>query len=160
MTQEFIRSMFAPRTIALIGASGDPSKNTSRPHRFLRKHGYSGNIIPINPGRDEVLGERAYPSLRDAPGPVDHALIMVPAKAVPEAIADCCDAHVPIVTILSDGFADVGEEGRRQQQALIARAHQAGVRVLGPNSMGVIDTHAQMTLCASAVLDGLSLQPG
>ena len=160
MDQDLIRSMFTPRTIALIGASGDASKNTSRPQRFLRKHGYDGTILPINPTRDEVLGERAYASLRDAPGPVDHALIMVPAKAVAEAVAECCEAHVPVVTILSDGFADRGEEGHRQQQALVARARQAGVRVIGPNSMGLIDTRARMTLCASAVLEGLELQPG
>lgn len=160
MDQDLIRSMFTPRRIALIGASGDASKNTSRPQRFLRKHGYDGEILPINPTRDEVLGERAYASLRDAPGPVDHALIMVPAKAVADAIAECCDARVPVVTILSDGFADQGEEGHRQQQALVARARQAGVRVIGPNSMGLIDTRARMTLCASAVLEGLELQPG
>lgn len=160
MDQDLLRSMFMPRRIALIGASGDVSKNTSRPQRFLRKHGYDGAILPINPTRDEVLGERAYASLRDAPGPIDHALIMVPAKAVAGAIAECCEARVPVVTILSDGFADQGEEGYRQQQALVARARQAGVRVIGPNSMGLIDTRARMTLCASAVLEGLVLQPG
>lgn len=160
MDQDLIRSMFTPRRIALIGASGDASKNTSRPQRFLRKHGYDGEILPINPTRGEVLGERTYASLRDVSGPIDHALIMVPAKAVADAIAECCDAHVPVVTILSDGFADQGEEGHRQQQALVARARQAGVRVIGPNSMGLIDTRARMTLCASAVLEGLELQPG
>lgn len=160
MDPTLIRALFTPRNVALIGASGDPAKNTSRPHRFLRKHGYDGAILPINPTRDEVLGERAYPSLRDVAGPVDHALIMVPAQAVPQAVADCCEVRIPVVSILSNGFADSGEEGRRLQQDLVERARRCGVRVLGPNSMGLIDTHARVALCASAVLDGLTLQPG
>ena len=75
-------ALFAPRAIALIGASADPGKNTARPQRFLRKHGYTGRIVPINPARAEVLGERAYPTLLDAPGDIDHAFIMVPAAQV------------------------------------------------------------------------------
>lgn len=62
------QALFAPRAVALIGASGDPQKNTARPQRYLRKHGYSGRIVPINATRDEVLGERAYRRLADAPG--------------------------------------------------------------------------------------------
>ena len=69
------QALFAPRSIALIGASGDAGKNTSRPQRFLRKHGYTGAVLPINPGRDEIFGEKAYPDLRavtDAGGPRLH----------------------------------------------------------------------------------------
>jgi acyl-CoA synthetase (NDP forming) len=90
-TAEFFQAMFAPRCIALVGASADLSKNNARPQRFLRAHGYTGRILPINPGRAEILGERAYPDLRSAPGPIDHVFIMVPAAAVPEVIDQCCE---------------------------------------------------------------------
>jgi len=75
------QALFAPKSIALVGASADIAKNNSRPQRFLRQHGYTGRILPINPGRTEILGEPAYPELRLAPGPIDHAFIMVPAPA-------------------------------------------------------------------------------
>ena len=71
------QALFAPRAVALVGASGDPAKNTARPQRYLRKYGYAGRIVPINATRDVVLGERAYPRLAAAPGEIDHAFIMV-----------------------------------------------------------------------------------
>ena len=80
------RALFNPASIALIGASGDARKNTSRPQRFLRKHGYTGRIVPVNPGRTEIFGENAYPDLASVPERVDHAFIMVPAPAVAAAM--------------------------------------------------------------------------
>src|SRR5574340_23496 len=70
------RALFAPRAVALIGASGDAGKNTARPQRYLRKHGYAGRIAPVNPRHAEVLGEKAFPSLDAIPGEIDHALIL------------------------------------------------------------------------------------
>ena len=83
------QALFEPKTVALIGASGDPKKNTSRPQRFLRKHGYTGRIVPVNPGRDEIFGEKAYPNLMAVPEVVEHAFIMVPKDAVAAAIEQC-----------------------------------------------------------------------
>ena len=76
------QALFAPRAVALVGASGDPSKNTARPQLFLRKHGYAGRIVPVNPTRSDVLGERAYATLAEAPGEIDHAFVMAPGSAV------------------------------------------------------------------------------
>src|ERR1043165_6818372 len=84
-----IQLLFAPRTIALNGASGDAKKNTSRPQRYLRQHGYPGKIIPVNPGRDEIFGEKAYPTLQAVPDDVEHAFIMVPTDAVADAVRQC-----------------------------------------------------------------------
>ena len=116
------QALFAPRSIALFGASGDATKNTSRPQRFLRKHGFTGAVFPINRGRGEIFGEKAYPDLRAVTAPVDHAFIMVPAPDVPEAITQCCEKKVPVVTIFSDGFAETGAAGRDQQAALLKLA--------------------------------------
>ena len=77
------RALFSPRTVALVGASADAKKLASRPQRVLRKHGFDGTIIPINPGRDDINGDKAYPDIRSVPQKIDHAFIMVPAKAVP-----------------------------------------------------------------------------
>jgi acyl-CoA synthetase (NDP forming) len=153
-------ALFSPRTIALVGASPDTTKNNSRPQRFLRKHGYAGRILPINPGRTEILGERAYPDLRSAPGPVDHAFIMVPAAAVPGVVDQCCELKIPIATIFSAGFAELGEEGAQRQRDMVERARAAGVRLLGPNCMGLVNVHGKMPLTVNAVIDQEPLHPG
>jgi len=128
------QALFEPRTIALIGASGDPKKNTSRPQRFLRKHGYKGNIVPVNPGRAEILGEKAYPNVTSVPGEVDHAFIMVPRDAVAAAIEQCVAKKVRTATIYSDGFAETGEEGRRMQEEVLAIAKPAECVCSGPTA--------------------------
>jgi acyl-CoA synthetase (NDP forming) len=154
------QALFAPKSVALIGASGDPQKNTSRPQRFLRKHGYAGALFPINRGRAELFGERAYPDLRSVPGPVEHAFVMVPARDVPEAIAQCCEKKVPVVTIFSDGFAEIGNAGRAQQEEVVRLARAGGVRLLGPNCIGLLDLHSHLVLSVNAVLEHAPLTPG
>jgi len=145
------QALFAPRAVALIGASGDARKNTARPQRFLRKHGYAGRIVPINATRDEVLGERAYRRLADAPGEIDHAFIMV--EEVEEALEDCARKGVAVASIYSNGFADAGAEGAERQKKLALRAAALGVRVLGPNSMGVVNLPGRVALTVNAVLE-------
>lgn len=154
------QALFAPKSVALFGASGDAAKNTSRPQRFLRKHGYAGRILPINRGRDEIFGEKAYADLRAVTEPVDHAFIMVPAPAVPEAVAQCCEKKVPVVTIFSDGFAETGAAGRAQQEALLRLARASGVRLLGPNCIGLLDLHSHLVLSVNAVLEHAQVRPG
>ena len=90
LTLQLAQALFSPRAIALIGASADTSKNNSRPQRYLRKHGYRGRVLPVNPGKTEILGEKAYPDVKSVPGPIDHAFIMVPAPAVPGVVEQCC----------------------------------------------------------------------
>ncbi len=152
------QALFAPRAVALIGASGDAKKNTARPQRFLARHGYTGSVLPINPTRAEVLGAKAYRSVADAPQPVDHAFIMIPQ--VEQAIEDCGRSGVAVASIFSDGFADVGAEGAARQARLAARARELGVRLLGPNSMGVIDIPGRLALTVNAVLEMDALPAG
>ena len=159
-TSQLAQALFAPRSIALFGASGDATKNTSRPQRFLRKHGYTGRILPINRGRDEIFGEKAYADLRAVTEAVDHAFIMVPAQSVPEAIAQCCEKKVPVVTIFSDGFAETGAAGREKQEELLKLARASGVRLLGPNCIGLLDMHTHLVLSVNAVLEQAKITPG
>ena len=153
-------ALFAPRTIALIGASSDPKKHTSRPQRTLKKHGFTGTIVPVNPGRSEVGGDRAYPTLSDVPGQVDHAFIMVPRDAVPGVIAECAAKKVPVATIYTDGFAETGAEGRRIQEEMLATARSGGVRLLGPNCSGIFSSHPSCALSINAVFEKLEIARG
>lgn len=145
------QALFSPRAVALVGASGDAKKNTARPQRYLRKHGYRGRIIPINATRAEVLGERAYARLADAPGEIDHAFIMV--EDVEAALEDCARKRVPVASIYSNGFADAGPQGLERQRKLTDRARALGIRLLGPNSMGVVDLPGGLALTVNAVLE-------
>ena len=154
------QALFAPRSVALFGASGDSTKNTSRPQRFLKKHGYGGRILPINRTRDELFGEKAYPDLRAVKEPVDHAFIMVPAQHVPEAIAQCCEKKVQVATIFSDGFAETGDAGRAQQNEILKAARAGGVRLLGPNCIGLLDLHSHLVLSVNAVLEHAEVRAG
>ena len=156
----FAEALFTPRTIALVGASADPKKNNSRPQRFLREHGYAGRILPVNPRYTAVFGETAYPDLRSAPGPIDHAFIMVPAPLVPDVVAQCCEAEIPVATIFSAGFAELGDEGSKRQRDMVAMARTSGVRLLGPNCMGLINVHGKTALSVNAVLERETLRPG
>src|SRR4051812_39271015 len=152
------QALFAPRAVALIGASGDASKNTARPQRYLRKHGYTGRIVPINAMRGEVLGERAYRSVADAPFDIDHAFIMV--EDVEAALADCGRKGVPVASIYSNGFADAGPLGAERQRKLLETARALGVRLLGPNSMGVVSISDGLALTVNAILEMQSLPAG
>ena len=147
------QALFAPRAVALVGASGDARKNTARPQRYLKKHGYAGRVVPINPARGEVLGERAYPSLAAAPEGIEHAFVMAGGDAVEQALEDCGVRGVPVMSVYSDGFADAGAEGAVRQAKLAARARKLGVRILGPNSMGVVNLPGRMALTVNAVLE-------
>ncbi len=145
-------ALFAPRRIALVGASADPTKLTARAQLHLRRHGFDGELFPINAGAAEVLGERAYPSLADVPGPIDHAFIMLGAERAVAAVENCAEKGVTVATILADGFAEAGPEGAARQARLLAAARSGGVRLLGPNSIGLINIPARTALSVNAVL--------
>ncbi len=145
------RALFAPRSVALVGASGDETRNTARPQRYLRKHGYAGKIFPINAARPVVLGLPAFRSLAEVGENIDHAFIMV--DDVEGALEACGAKGVPVASIFSDGFADAGAEGMARQQRLVERARALGVRLLGPNSMGMINLTGRVALTVNAVLE-------
>lgn len=153
-------ALLNPRGVALVGASADPTKNTGRPQRFLDAHGYEGGVYPINPRRDEVQGHRAFKRITDIDGACDQAFIMVPTEHVLNAVKDCGVKGIPVATIYSDGFAERGAEGQMLQQQLLDVAAASGVRVLGPNSMGVISPIGGLTLSVNAVLEMRELKPG
>ena len=153
-------NIFRPRTVALIGASADPAKNNSRPQRYLQEAGFEGRIIPVNPGRTEVLGLHAYPDLDAVPFDIDHAFVMVPAAAVEGVIEQCVRRMVPVATIFSAGFAETGPEGAARQQRILKAAQTGGVRILGPNCIGLVNAHGRLPLTTNAALQEEKPRPG
>ena len=151
MTASLSKALFAPDSIALIGASGDADKHTSLPQRFLRQHGYRGEIYPINPRRSEIMGLPAFPDVASVGRPIDHAFIMVAAESVPAVVAQCGAAGVRCATLLSAGFSEIGEQGRELQAQTVANARKGHLRLVGPNSMGVVNMNAGITLTANEV---------
>jgi acyl-CoA synthetase (NDP forming) len=160
MDQTLWRALFEPQTVALVGASGEAGKNTARPHQFMRRHGWTGRIVPINRVRSEIFGEPAWPDLDSVPGSIDHAFVMVPGAQVEAVLEACGRKRVPVVTIYSDGFAEAGEDGAEAQAKLAARARALGVRLLGPNCIGLIDVVQRMPLTVNATLAGDLLPAG
>jgi len=156
----FADALLAPRAVALVGASGDVRKNTARPLRFMRKHGYAGTIYPINAGRSEILGERAYPSLDGLPTPVDHVFVMIPGDDIAPLLESCAHAGARVVTVYSDGFGETGPAGMARQEALVARARSLGLRLLGPNSIGLANLHSGAILSVNAAFEADTLLPG
>jgi len=152
------QALFSPRAVALVGASGDAAKTTARPQRYLKKHGYQGRVFPINPTRHEVLGQKSYARVSEVPEPVDHAYILT--GEVEQALEDCGKRGVAVASIFSGGFADAGPDGAKREAKLVARARALGVRLLGPNSMGVIDVPGRLALSVNAVLEMDALPPG
>ena len=132
-------ALFRPASVALIGLSSDPGRPSGRPLGYLRRAGYGGRVYVVNPRRAEVQGERAYPNLADLPGVPEQAYILLGTGRVAEAVADCARAGVKVATVLADGFAEAGAEGAARQRELVETARAGGLRLLGPNSMGVAD---------------------
>jgi acyl-CoA synthetase (NDP forming) len=153
-------SLFEPRRIALIGASADVAKTTSRPQRFLRRHGFTGEILPVNPSRAEILGEKAYRDLDAIVGDIDHAYILLNGKAAVDALAACGRRGVKVASILAGGFADAGAAGASMQDDLARIVRETGVRLVGPNSIGTVSTDPPMALTANAAFAVDKLRPG
>src|SRR5262249_34845962 len=157
---DLFQALFEPRRIALVGASGDASRTTSRPQRFLRKHGFGGEILPVNPSRSEVLGDTAYKDLESIPGDIDHAYILLNGKGAVDALAACGRRGVKVASILAGGFADAGSAGAAMQDDLARIVRETGVRLVGPNSIGTVSTDPPVALTANAAFAVDKLRTG
>lgn len=126
----------------------------------MRKHGYDGEIAIVNPGYTEVLGIPSYATLSDVPGPVDHVFVMIPHDQVAAQLEPCASLGARVVTVYSDGFGEMGEAGLRRQEALVARARALGLRLLGPNSIGLANIRRGCILSVNAAFAADNLVSG
>jgi acyl-CoA synthetase (NDP forming) len=154
------QALLSPRRIALVGASADAGRLTARPQRYLRRHGFGGNLFPVNPRAAEVLGERGYASLNDVPGEIDFAYILLGTEQVEAQVAACAARGIPVACVLADGFAEAGAEGAALQARVVSAAKSAGIRLLGPNSMGIINTNEKIALTTNAAFEAESIPTG
>ena len=131
--------LFDPQVIAIIGASDNVLKFGGRPIRFMKEAGYAGTIYPVNPRGGMIQGLQAYKDIREVPETVDLCVVTVPAPLVVEAVRNCVTAGVRSVVIFSSGFAEVSAEGAQWQAELEAMVQSSGIRMVGPNCMGVLN---------------------
>ena len=132
-----LEPLLKPKSIAVIGASDTPSRIGGRPLHFTKKHGFKGNIYPVNKKRETVQGLKAYRGIKDVPEAVDSAIISVPAAIAVDAIRECAECGVKSVVIFTSGFAEMGEAAAQLEISAIAA--EAGMRVVGPNCLGVFN---------------------
>ena len=132
-----LAALFAPSSVAVLGVSRNPAKLGHRLLQNVMESGYAGAIHPVNPSGEPILGCATVPSVDALPGGVDLALVSLPAPSVPEAIKALAARGVRAAVILSSGFGEVDDDGRSSQAGLLATARAAGLRLVGPNCMGV-----------------------
>jgi acetyl coenzyme A synthetase (ADP forming)-like protein len=142
-----LESFFEPKSVAVIGASREPGKLGHEVFRNIIDAGYKGNLYPINPKADEILGRKCYPSIKDVPSDVELVVVIVPARFVPQVVADCGLKAVRAAIVISGGFKETGEAGKELERQMLEAAHKAGIRIIGPNCQGVNSTTSG--LCAS-----------
>ncbi|MGF6307571.1 acyl-CoA synthetase (NDP forming) [Bradyrhizobium sp. i1.8.4] len=146
-------SFFAPRSIALIGASRDHEKIPGRLLAMLRKNGYPGALYPINPNYDEIDGLRCFKSIADIGAPIDLAVIVIPARAVLPALEQCASVGVRNTVIISSGFAEEGGDSADMQEAIVALAKRTGMRISGPNAEGFYSQVQKVAATFSPTVD-------
>ena len=149
-----------PRSVAVFGASEDIGKFGGRIISFLLRHGFAGDVYPINPNRAEILGRKAYAAIASVPAAPDVAILALPGNAIVETVAAAAAAGVGCCVIITTGFAEAGEAGTRMQAELVELAARTGMRIVGPNCMGLIVPHHRMALCSSVVLNTDTLGDG
>ncbi len=132
--------IFYPDSVAVIGASEDEKKIGHVVFRNLLYQGFKGKVYPVNPKRKEILGIKCYPSVTDIPDKVDLGIIVIPAKGVPLVIKDCATKGVKGVVVITAGFREIGGEGLKLEQEITELVKNAGIRMVGPNCLGVVNT--------------------
>lgn len=152
--------LFRPSSVVVIGASSDRNKIGGRPIDFLKRGGYRGAIYPINPRGGSIQDIPAWRSMIEIDGPIDHAIIAVGAANVADALHECVARGVRAVQIFAAGFAELGDPGRKAQEEIAALARFSGIRVVGPNSLGMFSVHEGFFGTFSTALDGAWPMPG
>lgn len=139
--QHGLTPFFAARGVAIIGASASPTKLSFGIVRNMTLYGYQGQIAPVNPKVDEILGLKCYDQVADVPDPVDLAVVVLPAPAIPQVLEDCGKRGIRAVTIISGGFKEVGAEGAQLERTCLEIARRYDMRLIGPNCVGTLDLY-------------------
>ena len=141
-----VRNVLEPRSVAVIGASKNRDSIGGRLFHNMLDGGFNGPVYPVNPGSEVVQSVPAYKSILDCPGQVDLAIIVVPARSVAQVARDCARKGVKALVVISAGFSEIGGEGKQLQQELIEVCRESGMRLVGPNCMGVVNTEERISM--------------
>jgi len=144
-----LRTFLNPKSVAVIGASRRPSTIGNFVFRNLIQQNFNGVVYPVNPNAEVIAAVKAYPSILDIPGDIDLAIIAVPAEKVQAVAEECARKGVKGIVTMSSGFEDIGEEGKQRQDKLVQMIRSYGMRMLGPNCMGMINTNPEVNLNAT-----------
>ncbi|HET6547361.1 MAG TPA: GNAT family N-acetyltransferase, partial [Solirubrobacter sp.] len=144
-----VERVLRPRSVAVVGASRRPGSFGGAAFRHVLANGFRGELYPVNPNADFVGSRRASASVAAAPGPVDLAIVAVPAETVPDVARDCAAAGVPALVVITAGFSDAGPAGAARLADLLEVCRASGMRLVGPNCMGIVNTHADVRLTAT-----------
>jgi acyl-CoA synthetase (NDP forming) len=155
-----VAQLLEPRSVAVIGASEDQTKFGGRLYRMLIKHGYAGTIYPVNPARDTLFGIPTCKSVTTTPAPPDMVVMALPRDKVKSEIEAAAARGARGGIIITSKFSDAGEEGARLEREIVAAARAHGMRLIGPNCLGVISPANKLVLCSSPALDVDSLPVG
>ena len=139
-----LESLFQPKTVAVIGASREPGKVGHDIVKNLVQYGYPGKVFPVNPKADDILGLKCYHSVPEIPEAIELAVIVIPPKFVLDTIDQLIAKRVPASIIITAGFKETGPEGAKLEKVLCDKVTAGGMRVLGPNCLGLIDTHTKL----------------
>jgi acetyl coenzyme A synthetase (ADP forming)-like protein len=148
-SRESLEALFAPKSVAVIGASTKPDSLGRAVFKNILFHGYTGVVYPVNPKAKSILGVKAYPSVLDIPDEIDLAVIIVPAIAVANVLEECGRKGVRAAIVISAGFKEIGEEGAQRERELQQIAQRYGIALLGPNCLGIINTDPAVSLNAT-----------
>jgi acetyl coenzyme A synthetase (ADP forming)-like protein len=146
---ESLRPLLSPHTVAIIGASRYPGTIGYFLLQCMVQAGFTGTVYPVNPNAESIMSIKAYPSVLDIPGDVEMAVIAVPAKLVSRVVDDCGKKGVQALIVISDGFKEVGPEGALREEELRNIVQRYGMRVVGPNCMGIINTDDSVRMNAT-----------
>lgn len=139
---EAMEAIFNPESVAIIGASDNPGKLGSHVMKSLTQGRYPGRIYPVNPGKDEILGIKTYPSLSQVPDTVDLSIIVLPAEQVPRIIKECQEKDVKGIVLITAGFKEIEDKrGEILQREITELAYQSGIKIVGPNTFGIVNLH-------------------
>jgi acetate---CoA ligase (ADP-forming) len=150
---KYLDKMFNPKSIAVVGATNDEKKNGGRLIRYIIENGFDGEIYPVNPKNATIRGYKCYPTVREIPYEVDLACVIVASKFVPGIIKDCAEKGIKNAIIYSSGFAEIGEVGQKLQDEIAKISEEHGIRVIGPNTIGMVSSPKNIYTAFGMVLE-------
>ena len=159
MNNPAMESFFNPRSIAIIGASSDFRKPGGRSLNALLKWGFPGKLYPINPNAKEIRGLTSYPTLLDVPGDIDMAIVSTPVHTVLDRLRQCVEKKVKAVVVFTSGFAETGGAGRALQEKMTEFSRRHNLRILGPNSVGIVNLNKSVMASFANIVDLEAVYP-